>query len=498
MDYAELLCRSNFSFLYGASHPHELIERAHALGYKALAITDESSVAGAVQAHLAAKTVGLKLIIGAQFALSDQSGRLALLACNRAGYAALSGLITKTRRREIKGQYRLLADDLQFGISDCIALWIPNPKQSAANHHQIAQRMKSYFADRVYLGCSLLLQGTDAIWRDHLQTIAALSRMKIAAVGDVVMHRRSRKPLADTLSAIFQGLPIHECGRRFASNAEQHLRSRLRLARIYPQDMLAHTVEIAERCQFSLDELRYEYPDEIVPAGLTPAQWLRHLTEDGARRRFTPEHYPDGIPEKVRKQIEHELALIGELRYEAYFLTVYDIVAFARSKGILCQGRGSAANSAVCYCLGITEVDPAGMNVLFERFISKERNEPPDIDVDFEHQRREEVIQYIYTKYGRDRAALAASVATYRPRSALRDVGKALGIHALLIDEIAKGHQWWDGRRVQEDMLTNQLKEAMSKPLLQQYAHEISNPKTHQIKRWAGLCNELIGFPRHL
>ncbi|MFM8677947.1 MAG: error-prone DNA polymerase, partial [Burkholderiaceae bacterium] len=281
--------------------------------------------------------------------------------------------------------------------------------------------------------------------------------------------------------------------KRFTPNAEQHLRNRLRLARIYSPELMAATVMLAKRCQFSLDELRYEYPEEIVPPGLTPTQWLRHLTEEGVRRRF-----PEGINPKVRQQIEHELQLIHELRYEPYFLTVYDIVDFARSKGILCQGRGSAANSAVCYCLGITEVDPARMSMLFERFISKERNEPPDIDVDFEHQRREEVIQYIYQKYGRERAALAASVTTYKPRSALRDTGKALGIHAALVDHVAKHHQWWDGRQVDASVLAAHLQEALESPALLACRHEIPTPSAAQCERWAMLCNQLIGAPRHL
>jgi error-prone DNA polymerase len=493
MDYAELCCRSNYSFLHGASHPVEIVERAHDLGYQALAITDEASVAGVVQAHVMAKSLGLHLIIGAQFFCSELLGRIIVLAKNRKGYAQLGYLITQTRRREIKGQYRLTLNDLESGLSDCLVIWAPESDQPTSQQHQIGRWLKNTFADRIYLGCSLLLKGNDAAWRDHLQTLGALLRLPTVAIGDVVMHRRSRKPLADTLTAIRHGLALSECGRKFSPNAEQHLRTRLRLARLYPPEMLATTIEIAEQCVFSLDELRYEYPDEIVPPGLTPTQWLRHLTESGARQRF-----PEGISSKVRQQIEHELDLIHQLRYEPYFLTVYDIVAYARSKGILCQGRGSAANSAVCYCLGITEVDPDRMTMLFERFISKERNEPPDIDVDFEHQRREEVIQYIYQKYGRDRAALAASVTTYRPRSALRDTGKAMGLHAALIDHVAKHHQWWDGRRIDPERLYEQILEAMQTPALSAIAHEIKVPDQSHCERWSDLANQLMGFPRHL
>jgi error-prone DNA polymerase len=279
----------------------------------------------------------------------------------------------------------------------------------------------------------------DDIHRGAVEFVARSHEVPAVALGEVVMHVRSRKPLQDTMTAIRVGKPVHECGYELAPNAEQHLRSRLRLANLYPDDALAATVDIAGRCTFSLDELRYEYPDELVPAGFTPAAYLRQETYIGAQRRF-----PSGIPHNVQEQIEHELELIAELEYEPYFLTVYDIVRFARSQHILCQGRGSAANSAVCYCLGITEVDPARGNMLFERLIIKERGDPPDIDVDFEHQRREEVIQYIYRKYGRDRAAIAAAVSTYRPRGALRETGKALGVDPQIVDAVAKSHHWFD------------------------------------------------------
>jgi error-prone DNA polymerase len=299
----------------------------------------------------------------------------------------------------------------------------------------------------------------------------------VVALGHVVMHVRSRKPLQDTMTAIRVGRPVHECGYDLAPNAEQHLRSRLRLANLYPAEALAATVDIASRCTFSLDELRYEYPDELVPAGITPKAYLRQETYIGAQRRF-----PSGIPHNVQGQIEHELELIADLEYEPYFLTVYDIVRFARSQHILCQGRGSAANSAVCYCLGITEVDPARGNMLFERFISKERGEPPDIDVDFEHQRREEVIQYIYRKYGRDRAAIAAAVSTYRPRGALRETGKALGVDSQIVDLVAKSHHWFD----------------TSQDLLKRFAESGLDPEKPLIQAWARLASQLLGFPRHL
>jgi error-prone DNA polymerase len=275
----------------------------------------------------------------------------------------------------------------------------------------------------------------DELWLHRMRELSDLTALPLVAVGDVHMHVRSRKPLQDVLTATRVGKPLTECGYALQRSAERHLRSRLRLAQTFPAELLAQTLRVAERCKFSLDELRYQYPDEVVPAGHTAASYLRQATYEGAGRRW-----PGGIPEKVQHQIEHELELICELKYEPYFLTVYDIVAFARSRNILCQGRGSAANSVVCYCLGVTEVDPARMSVLFERFISRERNEPPDIDIDFEHQRREEVIQYLYQKYGRDRAALTAAVISYRPRSAIRDVGKALGFELEVVDAIAKGN----------------------------------------------------------
>ncbi|MDH3909626.1 MAG: error-prone DNA polymerase, partial [Gammaproteobacteria bacterium] len=302
-------------------------------------------------------------------------------------------------------------------------------------------------------------------------------KLPLVASGDVHMHRRSRRVLQDTLTAIREGVTVDQAGFLLYSNGERHLRSLGVLQHFYPEELLQETLHIAASIDFSLDELRYEYPDEIVPASETPASYLRKLTEQGMRERW-----PGGMPQKVVRLIEHELQLIAELRYEPYFLTVYDIVSFARSKGILCQGRGSAANSAVCFCLGITEVDPARMETLVERFISRERDEPPDIDVDFEHERREEVIQYIYGKYGRDRAALAATVITYRPRSALRDVGKALGLSEMQVGRLARSMQWWDGKRVDDSRV---LEAGL-------------DPDSPVIRRLLYLVRELIGFPRHL
>ncbi|MDH4006356.1 MAG: error-prone DNA polymerase, partial [Gammaproteobacteria bacterium] len=337
--------------------------------------------------------------------------------------------------------------------------------------------IRETFRDRLWIAVELLADGRHEERLEALRQIGRRLKLPLVASGDVHMHRRSRRVLQDTLTAIREGVTVDQAGFLLYSNGERHLRSLGVLQHFYPEELLQETLHIAASIDFSLDELRYEYPDEIVPASETPASYLRKLTEQGMRERW-----PGGMPQKVVRLIEHELQLIAELRYEPYFLTVYDIVSFARSKGILCQGRGSAANSAVCFCLGITEVDPARMETLVERFISRERDEPPDIDVDFEHERREEVIQYIYGKYGRDRAALAATVITYRPRSALRDVGKALGLSEMQVGRLARSMQWWDGKRVDDSRV---LEAGL-------------DPDSPVIRRLLYLVRELIGFPRHL
>jgi error-prone DNA polymerase len=470
--YAELHAISNFTFLRGASHPEELVTRASELGYRALALTDECSLAGAVRAHIVARDYNLHLIIGSELRLVD-GPRLILLATNREGYGNLSRLITRARRAATKGTYQLRCDDLTAGVPECLALLVVD----TALDPQTVQWFKRRFADCAWLAIELLYGPDDTIRLRELQQLAATHGLPLTAAGDVHMHVRARRAMQDTLTAIRLGTTVQQAGHHLYPNAERHLRPREELARIYPPELLAESVAIAERCRFSLNELRYEYPQELVPAAETPASHLRALTETGMRERW-----PGGAPAKVRRQVEHELRLITELAYEPYFLTVHDIVRFAKSRNILCQGRGSAANSTVCYCLGITEVDPARMEMLFERFISKERNEPPDIDVDFEHERREEVIQHIYEKYGRERAALAATVITYRPRSAVRDVGKALGLSLAQVDRLAKSLAWWDGR----GMVLARLQEAGFDP---------ANPV---IARLVYLVNTLVGFPRHL
>ena len=519
-DYAELHCRSNFSFLTGASHPQELVQRAHALGYTALALTDECSLAGVVRAHAEAKRVGLHLIVGAEMRLSaPQSSetlpaqdaaradgrappladpaqappRLVVLAQSRRGYGNLSHWITLARRRAGKGDYLAYAADVEgkspraptlAGLPGCAALLVPHPLQPFETVFAHAMWLKTWFGpERAFLALERLLGPHDDQLQDTVARVAQATGLTVVAAGDVLMHARSRKPLQDVLTASRLRLPVAACGHGLEPNAEAHLRSRARLTALYPPEALAATVALAGQCAFSLDELRYEYPQEIVPAGHTPASWLRVLTEEGALRRF-----PGGVPPAVRATLEHELALIAQLKYEPYFLTVADIATWARAQGILCQGRGSAANSAVCYCLHVTEVDPARMSVLFERFISAERNEPPDIDIDFEHQRREEVIQYLYRKYGRHRAALTGVVISYRPRSALRDVGRALGLDLDRIDAVAKSMSWIvdhstpAGRRLDPERLRENG----------------FDPAAPLCRLWLELTEALIGFPRHL
>lgn len=491
-DYAELFCQTNFSFLHGASHAEELVARAAQLSYRALAITDECSLAGVVRAHEAAKQHQLPLLIGAYFELKEDPDlgkiRLIALAKNREAYGNLCELISWARMRPhvIKGEYELHAKDLSHpphefqhlrGLPECLLILLPAYPADANQLQRQASWLSALFQQRAWLGLNLLTQAMDDWQQYQLQTCSEDTHLPLVAVGQVCMHVRSRKPLQDCLSAIRLGQAIADCGYALAPNAEQHLRSRLRLAHIYPAQALQESVRIAQQCHFSLDELRYEYPDELVPAGQTPASYLRQAVYLGAQQR-----YPQGLSQMVIDKIEHELKLIHELAYEAYFLTVYDIVQFARSQDILCQGRGSAANSIVCYCLHITEVSPEQGILLFERFLSKERGEPPDIDVDFEHQRREEVIQYLYRKYGRHRTALAAAVHTYRPRGALREAGKALGIDTTLIDQVAKSQHWFSSRD----------------SLLQRLSEMGLDPRAPMMVLWATLANQLLGFPRHL
>ncbi|AGW93574.1 error-prone DNA polymerase [Cupriavidus sp. DF5525] len=546
-DYVELHCISNFTFLTGASHPGELIERAFELGYRGLALTDECSVAGTARAHdaiqtlrkrlhdavarsaargeegvddplldnddeaaedhddphahasrhqrlqvLAAAADAFSLLIGSRFSLTPADGserpplRLVLIAQHRDGFGNLSELITLGRRRAQKGTYRLHPEDLSApapaeahlrGMPGCLALLLPDYCADPELLREQAQWCREVFGDRAWIALEQLQGHADALHRARLEAVSAQTGVPLAAAGAVTMHVRSRKPLSDVLTAIRLGQPLAECGMALAPNAEQHLRMRQVLSRLYPREALAQTLKIAAQCDFSLGMLRYEYPEELVPPGETPISYLRKEVERGMHERF-----PNGMQQEWKDQLKEELALIEEKQYEPFFLTVHDIVRFARANGILCQGRGSAANSLVCFCLYVTEVSPEQANLLFGRFLSRERDEPPDIDVDFEHQRREEVIQYIYEKYGRHRAALAASLITYRSRSALRDVGRALGIDASVVEQVVKGQAWWDG----------------GKGFVEKIARYGLDPDSPAVQQWASLTAQLRGFPRHL
>ncbi|RJG11146.1 error-prone DNA polymerase [Pseudomonas cavernicola] len=471
-DYAELHCLSNFSFQRGASSAKELFERAKRHGYQALAITDECSLAGIVRAWQASKETGLPLIVGSEVRI--QAGpKLVLLAENLSGYQALCRLITQARRRAKKGEYRLLREDFAEPLSGLFALWLPD----SPNDEGEGRWLRTLFPARLWLAVELHRGPDDAQRLARLQALAAALEIPAVATGDVHMHARGRRALQDTMTSIRHHCTVAEAGYRLFANGERHLRSRELLAELYPPELLAESLHIAQRCTFDLGQLRYQYPHELVPEGHTPTSWLRELTEQGMRWRW-----PQGIAQKARDLVERELTLIAELRYESYFLTVHDIVRFARSRHILCQGRGSAANSAVCYALGITEIDPARMNMLFERFLSKERNEPPDIDVDFEHERREEVLQYVFQRYGRSRAALTAVASTYHGAGAVRDVAKALGLPPDQVNALADCCGHWSDRP----------------PSAERLLECGFDPDSPVLRRVLTLTGELIGFPRHL
>jgi len=536
MNYAELHAKSNFSFLEGAAHPDELAEQAATLGYQALAITDRASLAGVVRAHGAAKPLGLKLLIGAELHPVD-APPVIVWATDRAAYGRLARLITVGRRRAAKGECHLLfadiaehAEGLLAGVllagsvgcvkrsadapsspataqnasdhsanptdgasalrlthptSGCLGSSEASPQQTALHFSHPTPRSplpayRELFGDRCYALAELHRGPDDARQLACMIALAREARLPLVAAGDVHYHLPQRKILHDVLVATRHGCTVAEAGERLFTNAERHLRPLEEIAALFADapGAMERTCEVADRCTFSLDELKYEYPEELAPPGLTPFEYLQRLTWAGAEKR-----YPHGVPEKVRGLLTYELGLIGELNYEAYFLTVWDLVRFARSQEILCQGRGSAANSAVCYCLGVTAVDPERMDVLFERFISRERNEAPDIDVDFEHERREEVLQYIYTKYGRERAGMTAEVICYRPRSAVRDVGKALGLSLDRVDALAKS---LEGHHAHDDRLIDRLEQAGL------------DPQSSIARQLEYVLHEISGFPRHL
>lgn len=512
-DYAELQVTSNFSFLRGASHPEELIERAAQLQYRAIAITDHHTMAGMVRAHLAAKQLGIRLVVGSQLPLYEQFPdirtptenktiettpiegverldlllpfSLLLYPVDARGYGRLCKLLTRGKLRAPKGNCFLNVEDVAYHSDHLLAVVVCRDLAHPALSQHLTKLVEIFDNDRLSLAVGRSY-GPDA--DRGLRCLLELSRqfsIPLVATNDVHYHIPERRKLQDVLTCIRLGKTLDEAGYALAANAERYLKKPQEMARLWrkltadaPHDPLARTLEIAERCSgFSLDQLQYQYPHEICPAGKTPLQYLSELTWEGAAY-----HYPQGVPPAVKAQLEHELRLISELQYEKYFLTVYDIVLFARSQGILCQGRGAAANSAVCYCLGVTAVDPDKINLLFERFVSKERNEPPDIDIDFEHERREEVIQYIYSKYGRSRAALVAEVISYRTRSALRDVGKAVGLEPETIELLVR--------------LVTRSEDRQLSPEQLQSCH--LNPNDPKIINTLHLGQTLLGFPRHL
>ncbi len=475
--YAELQVTTNFSFLRGASHPAELVLRARELGHGAIAVADRNTLAGVVRAHAAAKELDFRLVIGCRLDLTDAPSLLCF-PTDRAAYGRLCRLLTRGKRRAEKGACHLAyADVVEHGAGQ-VMVALP-PERPDAGFAEFLKRVAADFADRAYVAGQHLYRGDDAQRLHRLAALAARARLPLVATNDVHYHTPARRRLQDVVTCIREGCTIAEAGFRLAANAERHLKSAGEMERLFRDHpgAVARSMEIVERCRFSLAELRYEYPDETGADGMPAQEKLERLAWAGAARR-----YPEGVPEKIARQIAHELQLIGRLRFASYFLTVHDIMSFARSQGILCQGRGSAANSTVCYCLGVTDVDPDKVDLLFERFVSSERNEPPDIDVDFEHERREEVIQYIYGKYGRGRAGITAIVSTYRSRGAMREVGKVLGLSEDVTASLA-GTVWgWSDDPVSEA----QVREAGL------------DPADPTLRLALGLAHELLGFPRHL
>ncbi len=518
--YAELVTATNFSFLRGASHPEDLVARAVLIGHSGIGIADLNSVAGVVRAYGALEDLkrdGLpapqkvrdgsgpgehawieppnaeqwaaisaeaqrlartfRLVSGARLAFDDGTPDIVVYPAARSGWERLCRLITLGKRRAPKGDCHIRLDDLLADTTELLLIVLPPRRLDGIE--SLVTRLAAASSDRVWIGASMHLEGDDRRRLAALQAIAERARVPLVATNDVLYHTPDQRPVQDIMTCIREGLTIDTAGRRLERNAERHLKSAADMARLFRDTpkAIAATQDILARISFSLADLRYEYPDEPVPAGWTPQSWLEHLTWQRARVR-----YHGNIPDKVRKLVTDELALIAELAYAPYFLTVFDIVLFAESRGILCQGRGSAANSAVCFVLGITAVDPAHHNLLFARFISSERREPPDIDVDFEHERREEVIQYIYERYGRERAGIVATVIRYRPRSAIRDVGKALGLSEDITGRIA-GTVWgsWGS--------------SITEVQLQQAGVDPENPV---IRRAIGLATRILNFPRHL
>ena len=475
--FAELVAATNFSFLRGASHAQEMVGRAAELGLAAIGIADRNTLAGVVRAHRAAKEHKIRLLVGARLVTTD-GFEAACYPTDRTAYGRLCRLLTSGNRRAIKGQCHIAFEEIIAAAEGQILIVLP-PRQIAPSFAERLSTLAAAARGRVHLGAVFAYDGNERRRLGELNELSQQTRAPLVATNDALYHHPDRKPLADVLTCIREKCTIAQAGYRLQANAERHLKSGAEMARLfahYPQ-AVARSLEIAGRIRFDLDELRYEYPDEPVPPGKTPQDYLQELTWAHAAQ-----HYPDGVPEKVRALLIKELALIARLDYARYFLTVYDVVRFARSQDILCQGRGSAANSAVCFCLGITSVNPIEIDLLFERFISADRREPPDIDVDFEHERREEVIQYLYGRYGRERAAICATVIHYRPRMAIREVGKAMGLKEDVTAGLA-GLIWGEG---DGEIPDKHIAEAGLDP---------ANP---EIRQAIALARTLLGFPRHL
>jgi error-prone DNA polymerase len=476
--YVPLWCKSNFSFLEGASHPAELVTRAYALGLPALALTDRDGVQGIVRAHVQAKSQGLPLIVGSEVTVSDGS-TLVLLAKNRTGYTNLCRLATEGRRRAPKGEAVVEWGEISGHADGLLALWggahsllVRKEEPTAA-----ANALREAFGDRLYALVARHRQPEERQQEALLRARAERWHLPLVATTEVLYHLPQRRPLQDILTCIRHGVTIDAASGHTQPNALHALMPPARFARLFADlpEAVARTLEVADRCRFTLAELRYRYPAERLPDGTTTAEYLRQLTLRGGALR-----YPQGIPGKVHEQLKKELALIEKLDYCGYFLTMWEIVQFCRKQGILCQGRGSAANSAVCYCLHITAVDPVDMDLLFERFLSEERAEPPDIDLDIQHARREEVIQEVYKRYGRNHAAMVANVISYQPRSAIRDVGKALGLPQTFLDRLSK-------------LMSHHPR--LSREILGQAGVDPDSSRHMQLLRLAG---EIQGFPRHL
>ncbi len=486
--YAELTVTSNFSFLRGASYPDELVQRAAQLGYRAVSVTDRNSLAGIVCAHVAAKDAGIPLLVGCRLVFTEPDWLSVLVyPTDRAAYGRLCRLLTLGKRRAPKGECHLTLTDLQEHQQGMLGVILLSREIPADVSSELRLLCDAFDDDRLSLAMARLFGPDDQEYLRRLDTITHPSKLPTVAVNDVHYHHPDRRVLQDVLTCVRHGCTVSEAGFRLFPNGERYLKPPDEMARLFADrpDALARTIEIAERARgFNLDQLRYEYPDETCPPGLSAMEHLERLTWDGAKER-----YPQGIPDKVRRQIAHEFGLIEELQYAPYFLTVHDLVTFARGRGILCQGRGAAANSAVCFCLGVTSVDPDRIDVLFERFVSRERDEPPDIDIDFEHERREEVIQYIYGKYGRERAGLTAEVITYRRRSAVRDVGKALGFSLDAVDRIAKRVDSWE---------KNPFADSEGGDVPAQLTALGFDAHDATVRHFVRLVREIIGFPRHL